>query len=137
MTDLVIDATKVGVVRVPGQAYETFTVPLGEAMTVGQYGRLNTTTGKAEPGNATVAAEARSGGILISKDGAGKVGTFLRKGILDLGTALDALTYDDDVFLSNTDGTLADVAGTVSKIVGTTVPGFGDVTPRRLLRVDL
>jgi hypothetical protein len=57
---------------------------------------------------------------------------------LDVGNALSALTYDDDVFLSDTDGTLADAAGTVSKIVATVVPGYAAIaTYDKLLRVDL
>ena len=38
--------------------------------------------------------------------------TVVRKGWIDMGDALGDLTYDDDVFLSDTAGTLADAAGT-------------------------
>lgn len=110
----------------------------GEAFNAGEAVRLDTTTGKLVAANGTTAAEARCIGIaLTTANGANVAVTVLRKGIVDLGGALDALTYDDDVFLSDTDGTLGDTAGTVSLIVGTVVPGFASTTPDRLLRVDL
>ncbi|MCB8942549.1 MAG: hypothetical protein H6658_02115 [Ardenticatenaceae bacterium] len=132
MTDLVIDSTKVKAV----EAIEQFTGPTDEAIVPGVYCRLNTTTGKITKGNASSAAEARKLGVCISNL-AGRV-TVLRKGIVFLDDALDALTYDDDVFLSNTDGTLADAAGTVSLIVGTVVPLYGYLpNAKKGLRLDL
>ncbi len=134
MTDLVIDPTKVREIEV----IEQFTGPAAEAIGAGQYVRLNTTTGKIEKGNATTAAEARKGGLALnSAVQANDTITFLRKGIIWLGDALDALNFDADVLLSDTDGTLADVAGTVSLVVGTIVPLYGQSAYRRGLRVDL
>lgn len=134
MTDLVIDSTKVREIEV----IEQFTGPAAEAIEAGDYVRLNPTTGKIEKGNATTAAEARKGGpALTSAVQANDTITFLRKGIVWVGDALDALTFDDDVFLSNTDGTLADAAGTVSLVVGTVVPLYGQSAYKRGLRVDL
>ena len=133
MTDLTITATDVAIVR----AGEQFTGPAAEAITAGQYVRFNVSSGKVELGKGTTAAEARKGGIAVASVGAGESVTFLRKGVLNLGSAMSALTYDDDVFLSDTDGTLADVAGTVSLIVGTVVPGWQNTTADKLLRVDL
>jgi len=134
MADLTITAADVAVVEV----IEQFTGPAAEAINAGQYVRYNTTNGKIELGNATTAAEARSGGIAVVTANAANVTiTVLRKGILDVGEALAALTFDDDVYLSDTDGTLADAAGTVSKIVATVVPAWGYTTADRLLRVDL
>ena len=132
MTDLVIDFTEVKAVEV----IEQFTGPTDEAIVPGDYCRFDTTTGKITKGKGTTAAEARKGGLCISEL-AGRV-TFVRKGIVFLGAALDALTYDDDVFLSDTDGTLADAAGTVSLIVGTVVPLYGYLpNAKRGLRLDL
>lgn len=134
MANLTVVAAKVA----PVQILEKFTGPAAEVITKGQYVRYNVTNGKIELGNATLAAEARAGGIAI--EGASVAGvtvTAVRKGLVDVGDALDALTYDDDVFLSNTDGVLADVAGTVSAIVGTVVPAWGATTADKLLRVDL
>lgn len=134
MANLTVVAAKVA----PVQILEKFTGPAAEVITKGQYVRYNVTNGKIELGNATLAAEARAGGIAI--EGASVAGvtvTAVRKGLIDVGDALDALTYDDDVFLSNTDGVLADVAGTVSTIIGTVVPAWGATTADKLLRVDL
>lgn len=133
MTDLVITTCT------PVKVIEQFTGPVNQAVVVGQYVRFNTTTGAIELGNGTTAGEARSGGIAIKAAlQAGDTITAVRKGWLDVGNALSALTYDDDVFLSDTDGTLADAAGTVSKIVGTVVPGYAVITTYdKLLRVDL
>lgn len=133
MADLTVAEADVA----PARVIEQLTAPAGEALVAGQYARLDTATGKLTRGNGTAAGEARAGGIVLSTVAAGETATIVRKGILDLGDALDALTYDDDVFLSDTDGVLADTAGTVSLIVGTVVPGWGVTTPDKLLRVDL
>jgi len=134
MANLSITASDVASVEVT----EQFTGPAGEVINAGQYVRYNVTTGKIELGNGTLAAEARKGGIAIdSASVAGITITAVRKGIIDVGDALSALTYDDDVFLSDTDGTLADAAGTVSLIVGTVVPVWGYTTADKNLRIDL
>lgn len=122
----------------PVKIIEQFTGPAAEAFAIGEAIRLDTTTGRLTPANGSSAAEARIKGIALrAATTAGETVTILVKGYLDLADALDALTYDDDVFLSNTDGTLADTAGTVSTIVGTVVPAFGVTTPDKLLRIDL
>lgn len=121
----------------PVKVIEQFTAPAGEAITKGNAVRFDTTTGKVTGANGSSAAEARCSGIALETVVAGQAVTVIRKGIIDLGDALDALTYDDDVFLSNTDKTLADAAGTVTLIVGTVVPGLGHTTPDKLLRLDL
>ena len=132
MADLTITTAR------PVNVIEQFTGPSAEVLTLGQYARFNVTTGKIELGNATNAAEARDGGIVITPaEYAGAPVTIVSKGLIDVGNALSALTYDDDVFLSDTDGTLADAAGTVSKIVATVVPANGATTADKLLRVDL
>lgn len=133
MTDLTITTCT------PVKVIEQFTGPAAQAITVGQYVRINVTNGTIELGNGTTAAEARRGGIAVKAAlQAGDTITAVRKGWLDIGNAATALTYDDDVFLSNTDGTLADTAGTVSLIVGTIMPAFAVTTTYdKLLRVDL
>lgn len=120
----------------PVRPIEQFTAPAGEIITAGQFVRFNTTTGYLELGNGLTATEARRGGIAI--DSAPVIGmtiTVVTKGVIDLGNALGSLTYDDDVYLSNTDGQLADAAGSVSYIVGVVVPGFASLTPDKLLAV--
>lgn len=120
----------------PVEVIEQFTGPIAEAVSEGNYVRLSTTTGFIELGNATDAAESRSGGLAINGGVAREAVTFVKKGLLDVGNALSALAYDADVYLSDTDGKLADAAGTVSKVVGTVVAGYGSTTPDKLLRVN-
>jgi hypothetical protein len=132
MATLNITASAVAPVRV----IEQFTGPAGEVITAGQFVRFNTTTGHFELGNGTTAGEGRRGGIAIkSAPVIGMAITVVTKGIVDLGNALGSLTYDDDVFLSNTDGVLGDAAGSVSYVVGVVVPGFASLTPDKLLAV--
>lgn len=134
MATLTITAADVHCVRINGPN-DLFSGPAGEAITAGQYVRRNTTTGHIELGNGTDAAESRDGGIALNSAAVGVTVDVQRGGIIDLGDALGDLTYDDDVFLSDTDGVLADTAGTVSKIVGTVVPAFGSTTPDKLLQL--
>lgn len=120
----------------PVKVDEQFTGPTAEVITAGQFVRFNVTTGFFELGNGTTAGEGRRGGIAVTgAPVAGQAITVVTKGIVDMGNALGSLTYDDDVYLSNTDGTLADAAGSVSYIVGVVVPGFGSTTPDKLLQV--
>jgi hypothetical protein len=136
MADLSITATDVAPVLV----VEQITAPTDEVITTGQAVRLNTTTGKLTKANGSSAAEARMKGIAVEPaEVAGMTITAIVKGIVDLGDALDALTYDDDVYLSDTDGTLGGAAGdsTQTKIAGTVVPGWGATTADKLLRLDL
>lgn len=122
----------------PVRVDEQFTGPVDEASAVGKAMRLSTTTGLLTGANATSAAEARCMGLNVTKaTAANQTATVVRKGILDVGNALADLTYDDDVYLSDTDGTLSDTAGSTSKLIGTVVPGYGNTTPDKLLRVNL
>ena len=132
MADLVIDYTKVREIEV----IEQFTGPADEAIEPGAYARLAPASGKLTNGNATTAAEVGSGeGIVITRQV--NTITILKKGIVWLGDALDGLAFGATVYLSDTDGALADAAGTVSKAVGTVVPLFGHDPFRRGLRVAL
>lgn len=135
MAALTITAANVAEVK----SIEKFSGPAAEAITAGQYVRFNTTNGKVELGNGSSAAEARKGGIAINSAAAGETVTAVRKGIVDLGNALGDATYDDDVYVSDTDGalTLASGESTTTTIIGTVVPGWGYTTADKLLRVDL
>jgi hypothetical protein len=137
MTNLALVTT--GRVRVV-ESFIQQTAPLAETLVVGDAVRFDTSTGKFTGSNASAAGEARTYGILVSKDGAGAVGTAVRKGVLD-GFALTALDYDAIVYLSDTDKTLADAAGTVTTaIVGRVIPGFATTlgtAADKLLFVDL
>lgn len=105
----------------------SFESPAGEAITAGQYVRHNTSSGKAELGNASSAGEVGVLGGIATGTGAsaGQTVHVVVEGVLDVGaSALDSLTFDDIVYLSNTDGTFADAAGTVSTTVATVVAGW-------------
>lgn len=139
MADITIDSTKVGGANLIDS--DKFTAPAESAdLAPGDMVRLNTTTGKFTKANGSSAAEARVYGMLIN--GANKVNdgvTAVRRGIVGLGdTALSALAYDADVYLSDTDGKLADAAGTVSKVVGRVIPVFaGSGTAAKVLKIEL
>lgn len=138
MADLALVTTaKVEVV----ESIEQMTLPAAEAVTPGQAVRLDTTTGRFTKANGTTAAEARIYGIAVggAAVAAGEAITAIRQGVLD-GYVLDALAYDAAIYLSNTDGTLADTAGTVSTPVGRVIPGTSNLLGAahdKLLLVDL
>lgn len=120
MANLTITAAEVAIVK----SYQQWTAPLAETIAVGEAVRIDTSTGKITPANGTDAAESRFWGILASIDGAGITGTVIKEGVIDVGNALSALAFDAPVYLSDTDGTLADAAGTVTVIVGRVVPAW-------------
>ena len=133
MTDISITATDVALI----EAMEKKTAPAAEAITAGQIVRLDTSTGKFTPSNATTSGEGRAYGIAVTSAAAGITLTAVKRGILDLGDALDDLDYDADVYLSDTDGVMADAAGSVEKIVGVVDSMFGHTTADKALRIDL
>jgi hypothetical protein len=134
MANLTIVAADVA----PVEVIEAFTGPAKEAILKGQYVRYNVTDGKIELGKGTETAEARKGGIaILGANAAGITITAVRRGIIDIGDAMSALDFDADVFLSDTDGTLADTAGSVSLVVGTVVPAWNATTADKLLRIEL
>ncbi len=121
----------------PVKIVKQSTAPVGEAVTVAApWMRLNATTGNLELGNATTAAEAKRGGIALQPATVGEAVTIVEDGVLDVGEALDALAFDAPVFLSNTDGMLADAAGTVSVQIGKVVPGWAATTADKLLQIE-
>jgi len=134
MALLTVSASLVKVVEVT----EQFTGGAGVAIDAGVAVKYNLSTGLIDKAKATTSALARCVGIAVSSTSRQpNAPTIVRKGILDLGEALAALDYGVEVYLSDTDGRLDTAAGTVSKVVGTVVPGYGNTTPDKLLRVDL
>ncbi len=132
MANLTITAAEVSPVRSERQ----ITAPAIEAIDAGEWVRIDTSSGKLALGNGTDAAESRDGFISLTTAIAGETVTAVGKGsIIEVGDALAALTYDDDIYLSDTDGTLADSAGTVSKIVARVFPAFGATTADKLLEL--
>lgn len=97
------------------------TLPAAEAIVAGAPVRIDTSTGKFTNANGTSAGEARVWGIATASVAANAPITAIRRGILDGFTF--SQNYDAAIYLSDTDGRLADAAGTVSTIVGRVVPG--------------
>jgi len=106
MSNLTIDPNDVRAVKRADEHQHT--APAGEAILAGQYIRFST-AGKFELGNATTVTEIGDGFIAEKSVAIGEAVTGLKKPcVLDLGNALSGLAYGDSVFLSATDGTLAD-----------------------------
>jgi hypothetical protein len=138
MAALTVVAADVALATKGGESHEIITAPAAEAITAGQIVRWTTTTGTLALGNGTTAPESQIVGVAISEaNQAGITITAVRKGVVDLGDALDALAFNAVVYASDTDGTLGDAAGTVSKVVGEVIPAFGATTADKLLRVNL
>ena len=135
MANLTLTAADVS----PVEIFEQWTGPAAEAITKGQMVRIDVTTGKVTLAKATGAAEARVFGMALETVIAGQSVTVVKRGVMDIGDAPNdnSMTYDDDVFLSDTDGTIADTAGSVNTIVGQTVPSWGATTADKLLHIDL
>lgn len=94
--------------------------------------------GKFTNANATTTTEAAVYGIAVKSVPAGFPVTAIRKGVLDGWSNLPA--FGATVYLSDTDGKLADAAGTVSVAVGNVIPGNANTAgaaPDKLLFVDL
>lgn len=101
--------------------------------------RWDTTNGDATPAKATTAAEGRFVGLSTTVNA--KVGTPVTIAgpgcLVDVGNVLTGMAYDVEVFLSDTDGLLADGAGTESIVVGRVTPRpRSDMgAPDKLLRI--
>lgn len=106
------------------EAFEQMTLPAAEAITAGQVVRLDTSTGKFTKANASSAAEGRAYGIATKTAAAGVAVTALRRGVMD-GFDLSGLDYDDTVYMSDTDGMLADSTGTLDIAIGRVIPATG------------
>lgn len=130
----VATADKVSVV----ESIIQMTLPAAEAISAGSAVRLDTTAGTFTNSNGTTAPEARIYGIATRTVAAGEAVTAIRKGVMDGYTLAGA--YDSAVYLSDTDGRLADAAGTVSTAVGRVIPGTATTRGTsydKLLFVDL
>ncbi len=122
------------------ESIEQLTLPAVEAITPGSPVRLDTSTGKFTNANGSTAAEARVYGIAVGSHAisAGMPVTAVRRGVLDGFSFSQA--YDAAIYLSDTDGSLADSAGTVSTVVGRVMPGISELNGSafaKLLHVGL
>jgi hypothetical protein len=113
------------------------TLVAAEAITAGNAVRVDT-SGMFTNSNASTTTENRIYGLATATVVAGQALTAIRKGVMDGYTLAGA--YDSVVYLSDTDGRIADSAGTVSTIVGRVIPGTANLlgtSPDKLLFVDL
>ena len=117
------------------QVVQQFTGPAVETITEGQRCRFDATTGKIALGNGTSAAEVKAGGIATRAAAAGETLTIINQGIVDVGEALAALSFGDDIYVSDTDGGFSTEVGdsTVDVIVGQVIPGWDNTTADKLL----
>ena len=130
-----VTANKLNIV----ESIEQLTLPAAEAIVAGAPMRLDTTSGKFTNGNGTTAAEARAKWIAVKTAVAGEAVTGIKRGVLD-GYDLSSLNFDAPIYLSDTDGRLADAAGTVSMVAGRVIPGTATTLGTafdKLLLVDL
>lgn len=119
MTDIaLVTANRVRVV----ESLEQATLPAAEAITAGMAVRIDTSSGKFTKANATTEAESRVYGIATRSVAAGEAVTAVKRGVLD-GYDIASLAYDATVWLSATDGLLADAAGAMQTPIGRVIPG--------------
>jgi hypothetical protein len=76
------------------------------------------------------------GVAIVNANAANVTTTLVRKGVLDVGDALAGMDYGDPVYLSDTAGKMADADPGGSVVIGEVIPGWGDTTADKLLRVD-
>ena len=141
MADLaLVTANKVEIV----ESLEQMTLPTAEVCNPGQVVRIDATTGRFTKGNASDLTEGAVYGIATGgvANIAGQPVTAIKKGVLD-GFDLSGLDYGDPVYLSVTDGALADAAaGAYGEdiLVGKVIPGTSTTLGTaydKLLLVDL
>lgn len=102
------------------ESFRQKTLVAAETIAAGAPVRIDT-AGKFTNSNGTTTTENRVWGIATASVTAGLPLTAIRSGTLDGFTITQA--YDAIIYLSDTDGRVADAAGTVSTIVGRVVPG--------------
>src|SRR5690349_10471337 len=85
------------------ESFEQATLVAAESITAGAPVRIDVSAGKFTNSNAQSAAEARTYGIATKTVIAGQGLTAIRRGVLD-GLALADLDYDENIYLSDTDG---------------------------------
>ena len=127
-----VTADKVEVV----ESIEQMTLIAAEAITAGAPMRLDTSTGKFTNGNGSSSGEARAKWIATKTVATGMPVTGIKRGVMD-GFDLASLNYDADLYLSDTDGRIADAAGTVSTVIGRVIPAAGQTLVTGLDKVLL
>ena len=112
MTNLVISEIRVI------EHGQQITAPSDEVFVEGDLARQDTTDGQLTGTLGTTATEANWAGLVINID-AGQVVTVAGNGsLVTLGSALDAVAYGANIFVSDTANTIADSTGTAGVKVG-------------------
>lgn len=125
-----------------GVPIDQMTLPAAEALTAGNAVRIvpsSTGAGRWTKANASDLTEGRVWGIATRTVVAGEAVTAVRNGILD-GFDVASLAYGDPLYLSDTDGTIADSYGTVDVLIGRIVPGTATTLGTaydRLVKVEI
>lgn len=144
-----VSGAKVRPVSGIANGHEQYTFEAEEQIDAGQVFRINTTTGKATKANGTTLTEAGQvtalgtfeSFLFVAIDGARQAGnmvTGMKSGLID-GFEISALNFGARIYLSDTDGTLADTAGTNSTLLGRVIPSPFSGVPSgvdRILRVN-
>ncbi len=102
------------------ESIQQMTLVAAETILAGAPVRIDT-AGKFTNSNGTTTTENRVWGVGTRSVIAGEALTAVRRGVLDGFTFSQA--FDAPIYLSDTDGTLADAPGTVSTAVGRVIPG--------------
>lgn len=118
MADIAVAvANKIDIV----ESIQQLTLPATEAIVAGAPVRIHT-DGKFTNANGTSTTENDLYGIATVTAAAGEPVTAVRRGVLDGFTFSQA--YNAPIYVSDTDGRLADAAGTASKVVGRVIPAW-------------
>lgn len=144
-----VSGAKVRPVTGIANGHEQYDFEVEEQIDAGQVFRLNTTTGKATKANGTTLTEAGQvtalgtfeSFLFVAIAGARQAGnmvTGMKVGLID-GFDLSAPSYGARIWLSDTDGTLADTAGTNATLLGRVIPSPYSGVPSgadKILRVN-
>lgn len=135
MADVVL--VTAGQLRVE-ESLEQDTKPAGVAIAAGQSVQEDGTTGKWALADASAAGTSNPYGMAVKSVPVGLPVTAIRRGLID-GFNLDDQDYGEQIFLSNTEGGIADAVGTTTAYVGEVTSihthRLGG-TPEKILRID-
>lgn len=134
MADLTITKADVGVAK----SVEQYTAPASEAIDAGEAVIFNA-SGEFALARATTATLGKVVGIAANSVNAGEALTVIKRGIIDLGSALSGVAMTTTITLSDTLGKLDNGAGspTADYNVGIVGPAWGTTSVDKLLYVDI
>lgn len=103
------------------ESFEQIDLPATETVVAGAPVRIDSSAGTLRNGNGTTNDEADIYGLAINGATIRMGITALRRGIVD-GFDLSALDYWSPIYVSDTDGRIADTPGTLNKAIGWVIP---------------